>query len=105
MVRRLLLSLASCVCHITARGNVRQAIIRDGQDRARFVAIFAEKVEQYHVLCHALVLMTNHYHHLLLETPSPNPSFVLRHMNGMYTQTFLKMGSGLNIDVESTHPA
>jgi REP element-mobilizing transposase RayT len=36
-------------------------------------------VEQYHVLCHAWVLMSNHYH-LLLETPRANLSRAIRHL-------------------------
>jgi REP element-mobilizing transposase RayT len=43
-------------------------------------------VERYRVRCHAWVLMDNHYH-LLVETPSPNLSQALRHLNGVYTQT------------------
>src|SRR5262245_11232027 len=56
--------------HVTARGNARQAIVRDDRDRQRFVATVATMVAQYQVVCHAWVLMNNH-HHLLLETPRP----------------------------------
>jgi putative transposase len=31
--------------------------------------------------------MSNHYH-LLIETPDPNLSMGMRHLNGVYTQTF-----------------
>ena len=44
-------------------------------------------VEQYQVLCHAWVLMDNHYH-LVLETPQANLSSAIRHLNGVYTQAF-----------------
>ena len=44
-------------------------------------------VEQYQVVCHAWVLMNNHYH-LLLETPQANLAKALRHLNGVYTQAF-----------------
>jgi len=56
------------VYHVTARGNDRQAIVRDDADRQRFVRTVAEMVEHYHVRCSAWVLMENHYH-LVLETP------------------------------------
>jgi REP element-mobilizing transposase RayT len=73
--------------HVTARGNERKAIVRDDLDRARFVDTLAALVDRYRVRCHAWVLMDNHYH-LLVETPSPNLSQALRHLNGVYTQAF-----------------
>lgn len=87
MARPLRLAFAGGVYHVTARGNERKAIVRDDSDRARFVDTLAAMVERYRVRCHAWVLMDNHYH-LLLETPSPNLSQALRHLNGVYTQTF-----------------
>ena len=66
MARPLRISYPGAVYHVTARGNERKAIVRDDQDRQRFVQTLATMVEQYQVLCHAWVLMSNHYH-LLLE--------------------------------------
>jgi len=87
MARPLRLVFAGGVYHVTARGNERKAIVRDDADRARFVDTLAAMVDCYRVRCHAWVLMHNHYH-LLLETPSPNLSEALRHLNGVYTQAF-----------------
>ncbi len=87
MARPLRLPYAGGVYHITARGNERKAIVRDDTDRACFVDTLAAMVDRYRVHCHAWVLMNNHYH-LLLETPSPNLSQALRHLNGVYTQAF-----------------
>lgn len=87
MARPLRLAFAGGVYHVTARGNERKAIARDDTDRARFVDTLAAMVDLYRVRCHAWVLMDNHYH-LLLETPSPNLSRALRHLNGVYTQAF-----------------
>ncbi len=87
MARPLRLAVAGGVYHVTARGNERKAIVRDDGDRARFVDTLAQMIAQYRVRCHAWVLMTNHYH-LLLETPSPNLSVALRHLNGVCTQAF-----------------
>ncbi len=87
MARPLRLPYAGGVYHVTARGNERKAVVRDDRDRARFVDTLAQMVDRYRVLCHAWVLMTNHYH-LLLETPTPNLSLAIRHLNGVYTQTF-----------------
>ena len=87
MARPLRLAFAGGLYHVTARGNERKAIVRDDTDRVRFVDTLAAMVDRYRVRCHAWVLMTNHYH-LLLETPSPNLSQALRHLNGVYTQAF-----------------
>jgi len=87
MARPLRLAFAGGVYHVTARGNERKPIVRNDADRARFVDTLAAMVEQYGVLCHAWVLMDNHYH-LLLETPTPNLSRAVRHLNGVYTQSF-----------------
>lgn len=87
MSRPLRLQYAGAVYHVTARGNARQAIVRDDTDRQRFMATVAAMVDQYQVVCHAWVLMNNHYH-LLVETPQANLSQALRHLNGVYTQAF-----------------
>ncbi len=39
------------VHHMTVRGNERKRIVRDDQDRERFLAIVGGMVEQYQVLC------------------------------------------------------
>ncbi len=41
------------------------------------------------MVCHAWVLMDNHYH-LLLETPAANLSVAMKHLNALYTQKFNK---------------
>jgi REP-associated tyrosine transposase len=87
MSRPLRLQYPGAIYHVTARGNARQALVRDDSDRQRFVATVASMVAQYQVVCHAWVLMNNHYH-LLLETPHANLSHALRHLNGVYTQAF-----------------
>ena len=87
MARPLRLAFAGGVYHVTARGNERKAIVRDDTDRARFVNVLGDMVDRYRVHCHAWVLLDNDYH-LLLETPAPNLSLALRHLNGVYTQTF-----------------
>ena len=87
MARPLRISYPGAVYHVTARGNERKAIVRDDRDRQGFVDTLASMVEQYHVVCHAWVLMSNHYH-LLLETPRANLSRAIRQLNGTYTQAF-----------------
>src|SRR5687768_10187557 len=73
--------------HITARGNERQAIFRDDQDRKRFLAWIEESAETYHWRVHAYVLMPNHYH-LLVETPRANLSLAMQWLHTAYSVWF-----------------
>ncbi len=77
------------VYHITSRGNERRKIFLDEADRWVFLRILGEVSELHKVICHAFVLMDNHYH-LMLETPVSNLSLAMKHLNGIYTQKFNK---------------
>jgi REP-associated tyrosine transposase len=87
MARPLRIEYPGAVYHITARGNARQDIFLENADRSLFLRVLAHTVTRYNWLCHAYCLMGNHYH-LLLETPDPNLSLGMRHLNGVYTQRF-----------------
>jgi REP element-mobilizing transposase RayT len=54
-----------------------------------FVRLLGEMIEENKVVCHAWVLMDNHYH-LLLEVPEANLSQAMKHLNSQYTQKFNK---------------
>ncbi|HVZ81367.1 MAG TPA: transposase [bacterium] len=77
------------VYHVTSRGNERRRIFLDDKDRWVFLRLLEEVIREEGVLCHAWVLMDNHYH-LLLETPGSNLSRAMWHLNGLYTQRFNK---------------
>ncbi len=85
MARPLRIEFSGALYHVTSRGDRREAIFEDGEDRLIFLYTLAEVVERFHWLCHAHCLMTNHYH-LLVETPDGNPAKGMRHLNGVYTQ-------------------
>ena len=87
MARPLRIEYPGAVCHVTARGNARQPIFRDAQDRRLFLSTFDHVRARYGWLCHAYCLMTNHYH-LLIETTRPTLSRGMRQLNGVYTQAF-----------------
>jgi len=87
MSRPLRIEFAHAVYHVTSRGNARQAIVADDDDRRTFLAIVAHVVTRYGWLCHAYCLMDNHYH-LLIETPTPNLSRGMRQLNGLYAQAY-----------------
>lgn len=87
MARPLRIEFPGAVYHVTARGNAREPIYADNQDRQRFVDLLAKEIDQQHWLCYAWCLMDNHYH-LLFETPEPTLVAGMRRLNQMYTQSF-----------------
>jgi putative transposase len=87
MARPLRLEYLGAVYHLTARGNARQAIYVDDEDRRLFLQLLGAAVERYQWRCHAYCLMPNHYH-LLVETPQGYLSAGMRQLNGVYTQRF-----------------
>ncbi len=87
MARPLRIEFPGAVYHVTSRGNARQAIFIDDEDRGGFLDVVSIVVERFQWLCHAYCLMENHYH-LLIETPNGNLSKGMRELNGVYTQWF-----------------
>jgi REP element-mobilizing transposase RayT len=87
MARPLRIEFPGAVYHVTSRGNARQAIFIDDEDRGRFLDGLSLVVERFKWLCHSYCLMENHYH-LLIETPDGNLSKGMRELNGVYTQGF-----------------
>ena len=85
MARPLRIEFAGALYHLTSRGDRREAIFEDDEDRRRFLDVLAEVAKRYRWVCHAYCLMTNHYH-LVAETVEGNLSQGMRHLNGVYTQ-------------------
>ncbi len=85
MARPLRIEFAGALYHVTSRGDRREAIYEDDEDRQSFVSTLGEVVDRFKWLCHAYCLMTNHYH-LVVETPDGNLSTGMRHLNGVFTQ-------------------
>jgi len=87
MSRPLRLEYAGALYHVTSRGDRREAIYEDDNDRAAFISMLEGVCDRYNWICHAYCLMSNHYH-LLIETPGANLSKGMRQLNGVYTQTY-----------------
>lgn len=87
MSRPLRIEFPGAVYHVTGRGNARQRIYRDDDDREQFLSVLSHVVDRYEWLLHAYCLMDNHYH-LLIETPRANLSLGMRQLNGLYTQSY-----------------
>ncbi len=87
MARPLRLEFAGALYHVTSRGDGREDIFLDDEDRRQFLAVLGEACERFNWVVHAYCLMSNHYH-LLVETPDGNLSKGMRQLNGVYTQRF-----------------
>lgn len=87
MSRPLRVEMAGGVYHVTSRGDGREDIFLDDDDRQQFLAVLRHAIDRFGWRCLAYCLMTNHYH-LLLETPAPNLARGMRQLNGIYTQRF-----------------
>lgn len=87
MARPLRLELAGGVYHVTSRGDRREDIYLEDDDREVWLEIFGEVCERFNWRCHAYCLMSNHYH-IVIETAEGNLSKGMRHLNGVYTQRF-----------------
>ena len=87
MARPLRIEYEGAVHHVTSRGNARQDIYVNDEDRHAFLEVLGDVVDRLNWTCHAYCLMSNHFH-LLIETPDANLSRGMRHLNGVYTQGF-----------------
>ena len=75
------------VYHISVRGNNRQAIFLDDEDRSHFLGLLPRAIERFRLQIFAFCLMDNHYH-LFLRTPKANLSQAMHWVNGTYTGYF-----------------
>lgn len=87
MARPLRLEYPGAIYHLTSRGDRREAIYENDNDRLQWLEILSKACERYNWRVHAYCLMDNHYH-ALLETVDGNLSKGMRHLNGVYTQYF-----------------
>ncbi len=85
MSRPVRIEFPDALYHVTSRGDRREAIFDDDQDRRSFLSTLEQVVNRFNWVCHAWCLMDNHYH-LLIQTPDGNLSRGMRQLNGVYTQ-------------------
>jgi putative transposase len=85
MARPLRIELPGGLYHVTSRGDGREDIYFDVEDREAWLAVLANVCTRFNWICHAYCQMTNHYH-LVVKTPKGNLSNGMRQLNGVYTQ-------------------
>lgn len=87
MARPLRLELAGGVYHVTSRGNRREAIYDNDEDREKWLDILGNTCKRFNWRCHTYCQMDNHYH-IVIETAEANLSKGMRQLNGVYTQYY-----------------
>jgi putative transposase len=87
MARALRLLVPGGWYHVMSRGNRRENLFLDDDDRRRFLGLLSEWPERFLVEIHAFVLMDNHYH-LVARTLDPNLSHAVRWLNVSYSSRF-----------------
>ncbi len=87
MARSVRIEYAGAFYHVMARGNCRQAIFKDEEDRRRFVQTLGEACAMTGWRVHAWVLLSNHYH-LMVETPEANLVAGMQWLQNTLTRRF-----------------
>ncbi len=85
MARPLRIEYAGALYHVTSRGDRRENIYHDDEDRLIWLEIFSQVCSRFNWRCHAWCQMDNHYH-ILVETAEGNLSKGMRQLNGVFTQ-------------------
>ena len=67
MSRPLRIEFAGALYHVTSRGDGREAIFLDDEDRNLFLGVFSETIRDFNWAAHAYCLMDNHYHLSLIH--------------------------------------
>ena len=87
MARSIRIQYPGAFYHVMARGNRRESIFLDEDDRRYFLKTLGEACGMTGWRVHAWVLMGNHYH-FLLETPEPNLVSGMQWLQNSYTRRF-----------------
>ena len=87
MARSIRIEYAGANYHVMARGNRREAIFFDDDDRRFFLGALSEACAMTGWRVFAWVLMSNHYH-LCIQTPEPNLVAGMKWLQNTVTRRF-----------------
>jgi len=87
MARTLRLEYEGACYHVINRGNYRRAIFASDGAAEAFERALKETAERFGWRIHAYVIMSNHFH-LAVETPQPNLSAGMKHLQGTWANRF-----------------
>lgn len=91
MARPLRIEFAGARYQVTSRGDGRENIYLEKEDRDLWLDVLGHICERFNWVSHVYCQMGNHYHDLLIETPDGNLATGMRQLNGVYTQRFNQM--------------
>lgn len=80
---------AAGVYHVTTRGNNREAIVRDAEDRLSLLAELERVIARHCWVCHAYCVMGNHLH-LVLEILEPTLAQGMQQLQSNHARRFNK---------------
>ena len=87
MPRKIRLEYPGAVYHVINRGDRREDIFKDDEDRRKFLATLEEACRKTEWQVHAYCLMRNHFH-LVIEPPQANLMAGMKWLLGTYTGRF-----------------
>src|SRR5689334_8019736 len=87
MARKLRVEYPGAVYHLMNRGDRREPIFKDDEDRERFLATLSDTFHLPGSLPISYCLMPNHFH-LVVETPQANLVSGMKWFLGVYTARF-----------------
>ena len=87
MARKLRVQYPGAIYHAMNRGDRREPIFSDDDDRQLYLATLGEACEKTDWQIHAWCLMNNHFH-LVIETPRGNLVEGMQWLLGVYTNRF-----------------
>ena len=89
MPRRLRIQYPGAIYHVMARGNGRQDLVRDDDDRDRLQQELGRATVRCGWAVYAFVMMTNHLH-VVLKTPQPNLARGMQGFLSAYANTWAR---------------
>ncbi len=87
MARKLRVQYPGAIYHVMNRGDRREAIFADDEDRQTFLHTLQQTCQKTAWQVHAFCLMPNHFH-LVIETPRANLVDGMKWLLGTYTGRF-----------------
>lgn len=87
MARPLRIEFPGAIYHVTSRGDRRESIFEDDEDRRTLLAVLAQATARLDANVLAYCLMDNHYH-FVIHTRRANLSRLMQQLNGVYTQDY-----------------
>jgi putative transposase len=87
MARKLRIQYPGAIYHVMNRGDRREAIFADDEDRERLLQTLGEACQKTRWQVHAYCLTGNHFH-LVIETPQPNLVVGMKWLLGTYTSRY-----------------